>query len=230
MHMLANPVWHALTGPQDNVAERHGPAVRYDPSISPFAALPDEPDREAWRSLAALVGDGGTTVLFREEMPPLPPGWHDELHVPCFQMVAADFDVSVDADAETVQRLTVDDVADMLALVEETRPGPFTSRTHELGTYLGVRENGRLVAMAGERMRPPGYTEISAVCTAETHRGRGMAGVVMRAVATGIVERGDIPILGVITENTPAIRLYEKLGFEVSRPIDVATIRAPRTS
>jgi predicted GNAT family acetyltransferase len=105
----------------------------------------------------------------------------------------------------------------MLNLIERTKPGPFRKRTIELGNYLGLRVDGELVAMAGERLQPPGYTEISAVCTDERFRGRGLAGRLIRAVGHGIRERGDIPFLHASAQNTNAIRLYESMGFVLRR-------------
>ena len=119
-------------------------------------------------------------------------------------------------DPEAV-RLGPADVPEMLDLVERTRPGPFLPRTVELGTYLGIRRNGALIAMAGERLHPPGWTEISAVCTDPDFRGEGLATRLILAVAHGIRERGETPFLHTAASNTNAIRLYESLGFRLRR-------------
>ncbi|GMA85333.1 hypothetical protein GCM10025868_05830 [Angustibacter aerolatus] len=124
-------------------------------------------------------------------------------------------------------RLTAADVPEMLALVERTRPGPFLPRTIEMGTYLGVRREGRLVAMAGERLHPPGWTEISAVCTDESARGQGLATRLVLAVAHGIRERGETPFLHAAGDNTNAIRLYESLGFRLRRRTTFQVARVP---
>ena len=107
------------------------------------------------------------------------------------------------------------DVPEMLALTKLTNPGPFLQRTIEMGDYIGVRDGGKLVAMAGERFRVDGWTEISAVCTAPTHRGQGLATKLLRAVAAGIEARGEGVFLHVVATNTGAIRLYEALGFSI---------------
>ena len=114
----------------------------------------------------------------------------------------------------------------MLALVERTRPGPFLPRTIELGTYLGVRDDGVLVAMAGERLHPPGWTEISAVCTDPAARGRGLATRLVRALVHGIRARGEQPFLHAAADN-PAIGLYESLGFRHRRGVTFAAARVP---
>jgi len=106
------------------------------------------------------------------------------------------------------------DVPEMMALAELTKPGPFSRRTREMGDYVGVREDGKLIAMAGERLRVPGYTELSAVCTHPDHLGRGYAGFLMSEIIRRIVERGERPFLHVRPENARAVGLYERLGFE----------------
>ena len=123
--------------------------------------------------------------------------------------------------------LDASDVPDMLALVERTKPGPFVKRTIELGTYLGVRDGHKLVAMAGERLHPPGFTEISAVCTDASHRGRGLATRLVRAIVDGIWARGEKPFLHLTLENEPAHRIYAVLGFETRTLPDVVALRAP---
>jgi predicted GNAT family acetyltransferase len=113
----------------------------------------------------------------------------------------------------------------MLALVELTHPGPFAKRTPELGTYLGIREAGQLVAMAGERLKPIEYTEISAVCTHPDYRGRGYASSLVSILTQRITERNEIPFLHVRTENVGAIRVYEKLGFKTRRIINITIVK-----
>jgi predicted GNAT family acetyltransferase len=96
-----------------------------------------------------------------------------------------------------------------------------------VGRYLGIRDGDRLVAMAGERIRVPGFTEISAVCTDPAYRGRGLAGRLMRAVAAGIRERGDTPFLASVASNTTALRLYAELGFTYRAEVTFAVLRTP---
>ena len=114
-----------------------------------------------------------------------------------------------------------------LDLVARTKPGPFFSRTFELGRYIGVRDGGRLVAMAGERLRCPGLTELSAVCTDESHRGRGIASLLVADLVANIRARGDTPFLHAAADNVGAIHLYETLGFRTRAPIDAVLARAP---
>jgi ribosomal protein S18 acetylase RimI-like enzyme len=221
--ILDNPAWAALTGPHQRFAEAGGRALRYHPDVAPFATLVGEADQGGWADFAALVGAGGVAALIGN-LPPPPGHWEVVGELCGVQMV----DVAVEpaSDPEAVV-LTADDVPEMLELVERTQPGPFRARTVELGTYLGIRRDGVLVAMAGERLRPAGWTEISAVCTVPEVRGQGLATRLMRAVAAGIRARGERPFLHAAAANTDAIRLYESIGFRLRRYISFRMVRVP---
>jgi ribosomal protein S18 acetylase RimI-like enzyme len=207
-HVLDNPAWAALTGPHAHFAERFGRAARYHRDVAPFYAVCDEDDPRAWADLAALVGPGGTASV--RGVTEAPEGWEIVHTGHGVQLV--DTSLRAEPDPEAV-RLGPDDVPEILDLVARTEPGPYLPRTVELGTYLGIRHQGRLIALAGERLHPPGWTEISAVCTDPSYRGRGLATRLVRAVAAGIKERGERPFLHAVATNANAIRLYESIGF-----------------
>ncbi|MGP3633661.1 GNAT family N-acetyltransferase [Streptomyces sp. 24-1644] len=223
-HPLDNPVRSSLTGPHARFAEHRGRILRYPPDITPWLALPDDPEDGDWADVAALAGPGNslTIAAFRE---PPPDDWKIVFHAEGVQLVDEAVDAAPDPEAVL---LGPADVPEMLELVERTRPGPFTKRTIELGTYLGIRRSGALVAMAGERLNPPGWTEISGVCTDESVRGQGLAGRLVLAVAHGIRERGDIPFLHAAASNTDAVRLYESLGFGLRRRTAFLSALVPR--
>jgi GNAT superfamily N-acetyltransferase len=230
--VLDNAVWHALRGPQSRFALGSARARRFDPEVVPFAALPDAEMADDWEALRHLVGAGGTAVLFRARIEP-PAGWKPLMRLACRQMLLDGPPLAPAArpaahGAPSLEPLAAADAAAMLDLAGRTRPGPFERRTHELGRYLGVREGGRLVAMAGERLRVPGATEISAVCTDPEARGRGLAAALVGELATSIRARGETPFLHVLTDNTPAIRVYEALGFTTRATGDVVALRVPR--
>jgi ribosomal protein S18 acetylase RimI-like enzyme len=221
---LANPAWHALTTRQAALAEGAGRARRYRDDVSVFAAA-DELDDGGWDALAELAGPAAGLVLVRDELGDPPPGWTRVGGGTGDQMALTDL---VDGGSDPgIRPLGDGDVGEMLALVELARPGPFLARTIEMGDYAGVFDGDRLVAMAGERMRLPGHTEISAVCTHPDARGRGLATALTRHVARAILDRGETPILHVRRDNHDAIRVYERLGFTVRRGIDFVLYRTP---
>jgi ribosomal protein S18 acetylase RimI-like enzyme len=223
---LDNPVWHALTGPQATHAEGGDAARRYPAAISPFAAVPDAPDATSWSQLAALHDPDVGTWLFRTAPVAPSAGWSVAWAGTGDQMVAADGVADLGAPGSP---LGSDDAGEMLDLVERTRPGPFGPRTVELGGYVGVRVEGRLVAMAGERIHLPGHVEVSAVCTDPAFRGQGLAAALTAQVARAISARGQIPILHVAHGNDGARRVYERLGFATRATIHVQALE-PRAT
>ncbi|MFJ3234925.1 GNAT family N-acetyltransferase [Streptomyces sp. NPDC086787] len=212
-HVLDNPALAALTGPHAHFAERRGRVLRYPVDVTPWQGLPAEPDADDWADLVALAGPGNEVPLlgYRGRVPA---GWKITFRVAGVQMVDDGMSAAPDAEAILLGR---SDVPEMLDLVARTQPGPFLPRTIEMGTYLGIRREGALIAMAGERLHPPGWTEISAVCTDPAFRGQGLAARLIRAVAYGIRERGETPFLHTGAANSNAIRLYESLGFRLRR-------------
>lgn len=218
MSVLDNPAWESLQGSHARFAEVHGQAARYRSDVAPFHALADPRDPQSWSDLAELTD----VAMIAGAGPATPRGWEVSHSVAGVQLV----DVSLTAVADpALTVLDKSDVPDILALIDETKPGPYLQRTVELGIYLGLRVDGKLVAMAGERLHPDGWTEISAVCTAPEHRGRGLATRLVRAVAAGIRARGETPFLHTGAANTTAIRLYEHLGFALRRTVDFTAYR-----
>ncbi|WP_328998288.1 GNAT family N-acetyltransferase [Kribbella sp. NBC_00709] len=218
---LQNPVYAALTGPHARLAEIRGNARRYPTAMAPFLALPDVPTEQDWADAAALLGPGTTGALMRPGLP-VPDSLKVDLEIPLVQFVAP---ASLPAaDPETIV-LGPDDVPDMLALVALTDPGPFRSRTIELGTYLGIRRDGNLIAMAGTRFALPDHTEISAVCTHPSYQGQGLATRLIRATAAHIKSTGRTPFLHTGGTNTNAIRLYKSLDFTLTNEMLVTIVQ-----
>ena len=220
-HPLDRVIWGALTSSHAPLAQGDGPARRYPALIGPLAGLRDR-SPASYAALAALVPPGDAvglldlepieppppfTVLQRDRVDqmlltgPLPP-------IPAMDLVP----------------LGPADMPAMMALTALTHPGPFKHGTHELGSFLGMRLDGQLIAMTGERMRLPGFTEVSAVCVHPGHRGRGYAAALVAAVAGAIVGRDEVPFLHVRSDNEGAIALYLKLGFQWRRTFHFAVL------
>ena len=218
---LDNPVYAALTGAHARLAEVRGRARRYPPDVSPFSAVPLRPSHADWQDLTALVGAEGFAVVINDDADGSPDDWRVMRTFELTQMVGA---TTTGAAGDELLELGAEDVPEMLDLAAQTEPGPFLTRTIELGTYLGIRRGGALVAMAGERFRFDGWTELSAICTLPGHRGQGFAARLIRSLIAGIEARGERPFLHTLSSNTGAIRLYEQLGFVVRQTAQIAVM------
>jgi ribosomal protein S18 acetylase RimI-like enzyme len=215
MHPLDNVVWHSLNTRHAALAESFDEARRFIPEISTVAAFL-EPTERGYASLAKLCEAGHVVNLaLNGPLESIPPGWSFVRGTPMPQMVYEKDgrELAEPADGREILELGAADAADMIELTELTKPGPFARRTHELGTYLGIRVDRKLVAMAGERLKVPGCTEVSAICTHPDHTGRGYAGVLTTEIMRRILARGETPFLHVRHDNRRAIELYERLGF-----------------
>ncbi len=222
VHPLDNVIWSALTTSQSRFAQAHGSARRFIPEIGPLSAF-DWTAPDGYESLGAIVPPGKTVALFLLG-PSLPPAdWTVVRELPLLQMVQDD--VPLAPPALDMVRLTEEDIPEMIELTALTKPGPFERRTHELGCFFGIRREGRLVALSGERMKLPGFTEVSAVCTHPEHLGKGYAAALMAKVVQGIRERSETPMLHVLEENRRAISVYERLGFRRRKLLYLMVLR-----
>lgn len=219
---LARPIWTSLTTRHAALAEGGPSALRYRPETSLFAATPDD-EPEQLSALAALAAPGEEMLVLREAEAPLPADLTLLSGASVVQMLAEDA-VPIVEDAR-IERLGAMDAAEMLALAEATKPGPFTLRSQDLGPFWGIRSEGRLVAMAGTRMAIPGATELSGLCTRPDMQGRGLGQLMLRFVAGRISSRGERVFLHVFASNTRAIALYETLGFRRTRQFEVLRLR-----
>jgi predicted GNAT family acetyltransferase len=221
MHLLDYPIWTALTSRQQALAEGGARARRYPSAVAPFAATVDT-SAESFAALYALLPPSDQIALFTPDPVVAPAEFRVLRALTCEQMIGTPAETS--DHAADIVTLGVADVPAMMELTKLTKPGPFNLRTRELGAFLGIRIDGRLVAMAGERMQPANYTEMTAVCVHPDHRGRGYAQGLLGAIARQIVARGEIPFLHVFSDNDSAIALYRRQGMEIRRSLWVTVL------
>ena len=185
-----------------------------------------EPNDEGYKSLGRLAGSAGTAAVFLDQPYEQRAGWDYIAGAPLLQMICANgkHGATLKPEAKIVE-LGDNDSPEMLELTALTKPGPFGPRTHELGYYVGIRDNGKLVAMAGERLKVPGHTEVSAVCTHPDHLGKGYAAALMSEVMRAIRARGETPFLHVRADNARAIAIYERLEFRIAWQGHYAVLR-----
>jgi predicted GNAT family acetyltransferase len=223
MHLLDRPVWTSLTTHHASLSQGNALARRFIPDVNRFASARDD-SPAALAALADLVKPDETVFLVQVQNIAIPPGFVQLEAAKGVQMVAAR-STAGDSAGGDILLLNDEDAPEMLALAELTKPWPFLARTHTMGTFFGIRVGGRLVAMAGERMRLPGYTEVSGVCTHPEFRGRGFARRLSATVTAVIEARGDQPFLHAWKTNHSAISLYEGVGFEIRTEVNVAVLK-----
>lgn len=212
--VLDNAAWSSLTGAHAAFASGNDLVLRYPEDVSPFFAVRDWGDPGVWDALVEVVGPGAE-IRVPVAAPEPPATWEQVGEGGGVQLVETPALVTR-PDDEAVE-LGADDIDEILAIVARNEPGPFRPRTIELGRYIGIRRDGRLIAMAGERLHPDGWTEISAVSVDVDHRRQGIASRLVLDVAHHIRARGDRALLHAAAANTGAIAAYEKLGFALRR-------------
>jgi ribosomal protein S18 acetylase RimI-like enzyme len=226
--VLDNPIWNALRTEHAALAIGDGLARRYPPQIGPLAGMPDT-SPASYEALRELAGKGGIVGLFLQDRPAPPPGWTMLRDGTMYQMICVSAELpdptALAPGAEIVQ-LAIGDFPAMIELAHLTEPGPFKERTPELGTFFGIKWNGRMVAMAGERLRLPEFVEVSAVCTHPEARGRGYGSALTATVARHIRRNGRTPILHLFTANQAALGVYAGLGFTVRRTLELAVMQS----
>jgi ribosomal protein S18 acetylase RimI-like enzyme len=223
MHLLDNPAWSALTTLQRDLALVNGPARRFPPEMSPHGAFID-PTAETWKALSE-ISPAPVSIFSLQELE-LPPGWKIVRKVELHEMVQQEPLQVCEHQNVTFSQLTADDVPEMSLLYAATRPGrSMAPRLHELGGVLGVRQDGRVLAMACLRMHFPGFREISTVGTLPGHTGRGYATALVAELARRIRAAGEVPFLTVRVDNIRAIEIYKRLGFRERLRMHSTTVR-----
>jgi GNAT superfamily N-acetyltransferase len=224
MNKLVNPIWHALSGSHSHLAQGDGLARMYDPDFTTLAGMP-ELSPEAFAALANVLQGKARVGLFLLEDPAFPASLSCILRGFVTQMVCESL---IECKPQEIVELTKADLPEMKELATLTRPGPFADRTIEFGTFLGIRDGSKLVAMTGERMRIDDMREVSAVCTHPDYQGRGYARALVYEKTRRILASGHVPFLHVLQENTAGIRSYESVGFKQSRVFNFSIVAAAK--
>lgn len=221
-HVLDRPIWSALESAHSHLAEGNENARRYPPSIVPFAASADDRP-ESLDALEALPASEESMILVEAGPIVIPAGLAVVAEASLVQMIAERPHGRI-SDSR-IEPLTEADAADMLALATLTKPGPFTLRAQSLGSFWGIRSNGRLVAMAGQRMRQSGFIELSGLCTHPDFQGRGFGTLLFRFVAGEIASSGDTAYLHAYAANISAISLYKTQGFALRSEMNMRAVK-----
>ena len=221
-HVLDRPIWTSLNSVHAKFSVGSKLARRFRDSISPFAAAQDE-SAQSLSKLAELIPEDGSIFVGQANTIVCPPGTGTSMRASVAQMLFDDCEIRLENNP-AIERLSKTDASDMLALASLTNPGPFEEQTHLLGDFFGVKRDGRLIAMAGERLKQPGFTEISGVCTHPGYQRQGLGRELCKTLMARILDRKECPYLHVFTDNTGAIKLYEELGFRIRKEIHVAQL------
>lgn len=223
--VLDNPIWHALSTHQRDFNEGDERLKYFYPEISPFVAMAEwnKADKEY---LVEQLPPDRNFFYITAQSPELPSGCKRGFTIKLFQLVCRKHLPFHPAGIQ-IRSLGKADIPQMIELTALTKPGPFNQRTIEFGNYIGVFEGERLAAMAGERLRFPGYTEVSAICTHPDFAGKRYSAALLSQATAHIIEKGQIPFLHVRHDNTRAINLYEQAGYEIRGEMDFAIFKKP---
>jgi ribosomal protein S18 acetylase RimI-like enzyme len=218
---LANPVWQALNTVQQHMNAGNEQLAYFAPEVAPFVGMPEwtEPSLQLFES---TLPTARRFSLMQEESVTIPTSMLVHFAAPLYQMICVDFQPAFQG--HTLVPLTEEHLPQMLELTALTKPGPFFAQTIQFGGYVGVFDGDQLIAMGGERLKVPGYTEVSAICTHPDYRGRQLARHILSHVSQQIIHRGEVPFLHSLTTNEPALKVYQQLGYRPNRHIYYAIV------
>lgn len=217
-HILDNPAWHALTSHNRPLGTVLGATAFFRPDVSPFTAV-ERPEQRHLTALHEAVPFDNVVIFVSNQKMDIPSPWKLLAAIDGYQMLHHGPANPVSEGGPSITTLAQEHVPEMLALTSLTNPGPFATETIRFGHYEGILEDGRLVAMAGQRLHPKGFAEISAVCTHPEHLGKGYARHLLLRQVSRIQKNEEVPFLHVKADNTRAIGVYESLGFAIRTEI-----------
>ena len=220
---LDNPVWEALCSRQMHFNTGNEILKYFPGNVSPFVGLQYWSERDVLELINHLPADRPFSVMITKEVQ-LPANFEIVFTIPLYQMYCP---VLKQLNDSTIiyRKLTDADIPQMLELTEKTKPGPFYERTIDFGNYIGIFNNDELVSMAGERLKVHGHTEVSAICTHPHFHGKGFASFLSSKVSEQIIQEGNIPFLHVRNDNSRAIEVYKKLGFQIRADVYFAIFK-----
>lgn len=225
-HILDNMIWNAITTGNNDIAIVDGEIGHYNPDIAPFAGLKEFTDSNLRKLYDFIPVDRRVAISSLEKVNYNESMWELLQALDITQMVHEySLNTFITKNSDLIVPLTDEHIPQMLELTVLTKPGPFLERTIEFGNYFGIFVDGKLAAMAGQRMHPVPYMEVSAVCTHPDFRGRGYAKALMLHVMKIILDNSFIPFLHVLTSNTTAIQLYESIGFRTRRKLFIDVLK-----
>ena len=222
-NLLINPVFNALSGRDSHLGSGTEKVKYFYEEVSPFASF-EEGYTKGFDDLYDMLPPKRGVLLNNPERIEIPGNWKIIMDIAGVQMIHSKL-VPYDFSKLKIVPLTIENVEEMVALAKLTKPGPFASRTIEFGYYHGIFEDGRLAAMTGQRMHVDKFTEVSAVCTHPGYLGKGYATALTQHQVNLIYEQGNQPFLHTRGDNDRAIKVYERLGFEISRPMNFYFLR-----
>jgi ribosomal protein S18 acetylase RimI-like enzyme len=211
---LDNPVWYSLSESHQRFAVEYDNIKFYHPDYCPFGGFQQTENISSHILEYSMLVDNFFIV---GEKPPFPNSLKLKNELICLQMISnhkIDIDIK-----EDIVKLGQEDADDLLRLVNLVQPGYFKKKTALLGNYYGIFKNNELIAVTGERMQMNKYVEVSAVITHPNHIGNGYAKQLVAYTVNNIFDQNQIPYLHVTATNIAAIKLYEKLDFQIRRKI-----------
>lgn len=221
-HPLDRPVWASLTTRHAHLAHGSGPALRYDLGIIPFVSVGAD-DKASLEAMAELAPHDQNAFFVQAAQVDLPDGLEVITRAKVVQMLLVG-DVKPRDEPDFVQ-LTPNDAPAMLELATLTKPGPFTLRAGELGAFWGVKQDGALIAMAGQRFHHTDFGEVSGVCTHPSQQGKGLGRRMTEWMTAKVMARGETPFLHTYDTNAGAIHLYEQIGYRIRAKLNVTVLR-----